>query len=155
MSNKSHWKESYPVSQAEEHRVSRRELAKFACMGVAACACAQGVRRTLLPAPRAADSIPVAREGELAPGESKLFKYPTDDHPAILIRLDDGRHVAYSQSCTHLMCPIHFDAKRDQLVCPCHQGFFNPRDGSVISGPPPRALPSFPVSTKNGMIFVG
>ena len=43
MSKEPEWKENYSVSQPREHQVSRRELAKFACLGVAACTCAAAV----------------------------------------------------------------------------------------------------------------
>lgn len=154
MSNDPHWKEHYPVPQPLEHKVSRREMTKFACLGAVACACAVAVRPTLLPPPKSGERIEVAREDELAPGDSKLFHYPSEQHPAILIRLQDGEYAAYSQSCTHLMCPIHFDGT-DQLVCPCHAGFFNARDGTVLTGPPPRPLPRFPVTLHQGSVFVG
>ena len=155
MSDQPDWKENYPVSQPREHQVSRRELTKFACLGAAACACAAGLRPVLFKTPEGTEPVSVARNDELAPGQSKLFRYPTEQHPAILVRLSDGTLVAYSQSCTHLMCPIHFDAESEQLVCPCHNGYFDPADGSVLAGPPPRALPSFPVTVRDGTIFVG
>jgi len=155
MSNDPAWKENYPVSQSAEHKVSRREMAKFACLGVAACACAAAIRPALLPPPEPGTKVRVAREGELAPGDSKLFRYPSEAHPAILIRLREGHYAAYSQSCTHLMCPVHFNAQKDQLVCPCHEGYFDSRDGSVLAGPPPKPLPRFPVSIEDGSIFVG
>lgn len=155
MNNNSHWKEHHPVAQALEHRVSRREMAKFACLGVAACACAAVARPSLLPPQKTGSQVAIAKEDELAPGGSKLFRYPTEHHPAILIRFLDGSYAAYSQSCTHLMCPVHFDADSDQLVCPCHAGFFNARDGSVLAGPPPHPLPRFPVAIRQGSITIG
>ncbi len=155
MSRKQHWKESFPISQPEEHKVSRREMAKFACLGLAACSCAAAVRPVLFPAPPKGERVKVAHSDELAPGESMLFRYPTEDHPAILVRLPDGEYVAYTQSCTHLMCPIHYDSSSNQLVCPCHAGYFDATNGQVLAGPPPKPLPSYPVSLENGSIFVG
>lgn len=149
------WKESFPVSQPEEHRVSRREMARFACLGLATCAGAAALRPVLLPPPPGAKPIDVATVDELKPGQSKLFRYPTEDHPAILIRSLDGTYAAYSQSCTHLMCPIHFDSTANQLVCPCHAGFFDAANGSVVAGPPPKPLPSYPVSIQDDDIVVG
>jgi Rieske Fe-S protein len=91
---------------------------------------------------------------ELAVGSSKLFRDPKTDAPCILIRLSEELYVAYSQSCTHLMCPVHFDGKKNQLICPCHEGFFNAEDGRVLAGPPPRSLPRFPVEIRDGQIWV-
>lgn len=155
MKNDPAWKENFPVSQPDEHRISRREMTKFACLGLATCAGAAAVRPILLPSPPDAPPVQVATTKELSPGDSKLFHYPTENHPAILIRRMNGSYAAYSQSCTHLMCPIHFDSAANQLVCPCHAGFFDAADGSVVAGPPPKPLPSYPVSIQNEHIVVG
>jgi arsenite oxidase small subunit len=71
----------------------------------------------------------------------KLFAYPTPQDRCILIRTGEAEYVAYSQKCTHLSCAVYFSAKQDRLECPCHQGFFSVKDGSVLQGPPPRPLP--------------
>ncbi len=46
---------------------------------------------------------------------------------------------AYSAVCTHLGCIVDYDATSSQIVCPCHDGHFNPASGGVVSGPPPAA----------------
>ena len=43
---------------------------------------------------------------EIAPGESVRFRYPSEEDPAIAIRLADGALVAYSSVCTHLSCTV-------------------------------------------------
>ena len=48
--------------------------------------------------------------------------------------------VAYSQKCTHLSCAVYYQADRERLFCPCHDGVFNPRTGEPIAGPPQRKL---------------
>ncbi|HEX5316730.1 MAG TPA: Rieske 2Fe-2S domain-containing protein [Candidatus Kapabacteria bacterium] len=50
--------------------------------------------------------------------------------------------------CTHLSCSVYYSAKNDRLECPCHQGFFSVKDGSVLQGPPSRRLPQI-VLTRN------
>jgi len=82
---------------------------------------------------RVAEAIP--------PGGSARFRYPTDDDPAIAIRLADGALVAYSSVCTHLSCTVLWNREEGRIDCPCHDGEFDPRDGSVLAGPPPRPLP--------------
>jgi Rieske Fe-S protein len=57
-----------------------------------------------------------------------------------MIRTNEEEYVAYSQKCTHLSCTVYYSAKNDQLECPCHQGLFSVKDGSVLQGPPPRPL---------------
>ena len=48
-------------------------------------------------------------------------------------------YVAYSQKCTHLSCAVYYAQEQNRLECPCHQGYFSDRDGSVLQGPPQRA----------------
>ena len=79
----------------------------------------------------------------------KLFTYPTPKDHCILIRTGEDQYVAYSQKCTHLSCAVYFSAIEDRLECPCHQGFFSVRDGSVLQGPPPRPLPQITLE-RNG-----
>jgi hypothetical protein len=45
--------------------------------------------------------VPVARE--IAPGESVRFRYPSEEDPAIAIRLADGALVAYSSVCASVL----------------------------------------------------
>lgn len=53
----------------------------------------------------------------------------------------DGRDTvrAISATCTHLGCQVQWNAADKKFKCPCHGGVFA-ADGSVESGPPPRAL---------------
>jgi Rieske Fe-S protein len=46
---------------------------------------------------------------------------------------------ALSATCTHLGCQVRWDAASTRFRCPCHGGVFD-KDGSVVEGPPPRAL---------------
>lgn len=78
----------------------------------------------------------------LAPGEAVAFRYPGEDDRAIAIRLPEGRLVAYSSICTHLACAVLWRAEENHLLCPCHDGVFDPASGEVLAGPPPRPLPS-------------
>jgi Rieske Fe-S protein len=53
---------------------------------------------------------------------------------------DGGQTVrAMSATCTHLGCQVQWDLEAKKFKCPCHGGVYAP-DGSVVSGPPPRAL---------------
>jgi nitrite reductase/ring-hydroxylating ferredoxin subunit len=94
----------------------------------------------------------VARLDEIPVGGSKLFRYPTEADPCILIRLTTDRFAAYNQSCTHLKCPVYF--KSDRLVCPCHEGSFSAEDGRVLAGPPPRPLPRHLIEIRDQEIWV-
>jgi ubiquinol-cytochrome c reductase iron-sulfur subunit len=62
--------------------------------------------------------------------------------------------VAYSKICTHAGCSVGLfgvdnrppDVVR-QLVCPCHQSIFDPRDSArPVGGPATRSLPQLPLA---------
>jgi len=145
----------YPIKQSGEHAVSRRQFATFC--GCAAVALAAGVplKQKLLTPPEAGASLDVAGLDEVRAGEALQFNYPTADHPCLLIRFSEDDFAAYNASCTHLMCPVHYDGESNKLVCPCHHGFFDARNGSPLAGPPRRSLPRYEVNVTDGRIVVG
>lgn len=149
-----YWKSRYPVSQSGEHEVSRRQFAKVACGSALAMGTTWWAKDHIFPPPVATEPKLVCAASDISVGTSKLFRYPTEDHPCILVRLGENAYAAYSQSCTHLMCPLYFQAKTQRLVCPCHEGFFSAEDGRVLAGPPPRALPRYPVEVRDGQVWV-
>lgn len=95
----------------------------------------------------------IAGHDELAIGDSKTFGYPKESDSALLIRLAEDKYRAYNIKCTHLMCPVYWEKEDGRLVCPCHHGFFNVEDGSVIYGPPPRGLPGIELVFKSDGIY--
>ena len=104
----------------------------------------------------------IANNSEVAAGDSLLFLYPSNDRPAVLIHLASGDFVAYDAVCTHLGCQIHFDKepikgwenKKDNLFCACHGAVFDPTNGGVVSGPPPRPMPKIKLEIDtNGDIY--
>ena len=42
---------------------------------------------------------------------------------------------AFSNSCPHLGCKVHWEPREEHFLCPCHQGIFN-AEGIAVSGPP-------------------
>jgi len=91
----------------------------------------------------------VAQAGEIPVGSVKLFQYPGPGEQCIMIRTAQDFWVAYSQKCTHLSCAVFYSRENDRLECPCHQGYFSVKDGSVLQGPPTRPLPRV-VLERNG-----
>jgi len=61
--------------------------------------------------------------------------------------------VVFSNVCTHLGCPIHWDDTRAAFICPCHGGVFG-MNGQVLHGPPPRPLTQVRYRMENGDIYV-
>jgi cytochrome b6-f complex iron-sulfur subunit len=88
---------------------------------------------------------------DLTVGEGRLVRHGTT--PFYVVRLDATRLVAMSAICTHVRCILDYDRERRGFVCPCHDGRFD-LAGNVLSGPPPRALPSYEVSVRAGEVFV-
>lgn len=85
-------------------------------------------------------------------GGEVRFSYPTDNDPAVLLRLDDDLFVAYSTVCTHLACEVLWVSDERDLYCPCHNGHFDPADGAPTSGPPQRPLPEIVLERRGDTI---
>jgi len=78
---------------------------------------------------------------------------PVAGKPTIVINTAQGVK-AYSAICTHLGCIVAWDGSSQTIVCPCHDGRFNPASGSVVSGPPPAPLPALDATIEGDDIFV-
>lgn len=99
------------------------------------------------------EPVPVGDEGSIAPGQAQTVRFGR--YPAIVINTPAKGLVAFSAVCTHFACLVAWDAQAQVLACPCHEGFFDAEDGSVISGPPPTALQPIPVNITDGTILIG
>lgn len=67
---------------------------------------------------------------------------------------DDGQtFIAMSNICTHLGCRARWIPEQEKFFCPCHNGVFD-KDGSVVSGPPPRPLDRFETKVESGVLFI-
>lgn len=69
----------------------------------------------------------------------------------VIVINNNGTFVALSNICTHEGCAVNHNKNSNQLVCPCHSAVFG-IDGSVKSGPAPKALKKFTV-TKDGNVL--
>jgi cytochrome b6-f complex iron-sulfur subunit len=88
---------------------------------------------------------------DLRIGEARLVRHGVT--PFFVVRIDANRLTAISAVCTHVRCILGFDRERGGLVCPCHEGRFD-LAGNVLSGPPPRPLPTYAVSVRAGEVYV-
>jgi Rieske Fe-S protein len=76
-------------------------------------------------------------------------------YPALVIHTPKGLR-AYSAVCTHFACLVTWNPDTERIECPCHDGFFDADDGSVLAGPPPRPLEAIPVyKGADGLITIG
>lgn len=148
--------DDFPIDWEEDQYVSRREFFKFMTLasgGLALGSAALAGWAAIPPRERKFDRALIAKIGEVKVGESLEFSYPRPVDPCILLHLQSGEYVAYSRRCTHLSCPVVFQAEKQRLYCPCHNGAFAADDGHVLQGPPPRPLPQIQLQIENGEIF--
>jgi arsenite oxidase small subunit len=98
----------------------------------------------------------IAQTGEIPVRGSKIFQYPTDVAPCILVRTGETDYVAYSRICTHNSCPVFYHPEENAFLCPCHNGLFSVANGAVLQGPPPRPLPRILLRIRgNDILAVG
>ncbi len=81
----------------------------------------------------------------------KVFRFGAK--PALLVRLPNGDLRAFAAICTHLGCTVEYRSDRQQIWCPCHNGFYN-LHGVNVAGPPPRPLEQYEVAVQDGKIWV-
>jgi Rieske Fe-S protein len=74
----------------------------------------------------------------------------------VWVYTDDGEaFTVYNGQCPHLACSYAFDKERKIFLCPCHHGMFDPKSGTVISGPPPRPLDTLETKVEDdGYLYV-
>jgi menaquinol-cytochrome c reductase iron-sulfur subunit len=94
-------------------------------------------------------------------GETKLVAFENADaekwagitsKSAAWLRRDGAdKFIAFSANCTHLGCPVRWEADAELFMCPCHGGVYY-KDGSVASGPPPKSLVQYEVRVNKGQI---
>ena len=99
------------------------------------------------------EPVLVSSEAELPGGASKIVRFGR--YPALVINTPADGLRAYSAVCTHFACIVKWDPGSGQIACPCHEGYFDPLDGHVLSGPPPSPLMALPVKVVDGQIYVG
>ncbi len=72
----------------------------------------------------------------------------------VYVILNSGSDITvFSDVCTHLSCKVRWLPEQGTFVCPCHDGVFA-RDGTVLSGPPPRPLDRFTTKVENDQLFI-
>lgn len=156
-SKKPLWSEEFSIHAAEDRYVLRRQFTKFLTLtsfGMFVGNAWIWVKSLMASGHGSSlPAMPVANSSDIPPGGVKLFRYPTEKDPCIMVRKADGRLVAYSQKCTHLSCAVYYEKKNNRLECPCHEGYFSIETGRVLQGPPPRPLPRINIVEQNGQVL--
>ncbi len=145
--------------QSDSQPVSRRSFSKFLLSFTFFSTLAGTIIPIigyLLPPPAASAGsggrVMVGTTKDIPIGQGKVV--PVGGKPVMVVNNSDGVH-AFSAICTHLGCITMFDPTRKLIICPCHDGQFNPVTGAVVGGPPPKPLPVIPVSVDGENIYIG
>jgi nitrite reductase/ring-hydroxylating ferredoxin subunit len=149
------WAEDFPIHWEADLYVTRRELTKFLTLGsgllvganVGIAVVGHTAHHGAFPAVRIAAASAIPARG------SRLFRYPTDADPCILVRDESGDLHAYSQTCTHLSCAVVHRPEERALFCPCHHGYFSESEGLPLAGPPTRRLPRILLEIRGDEVF--
>lgn len=96
--------------------------------------------------------VQVGTVNDFPVGQGKVV--PVNDKPVIVVNTAQGGTRAFSAICPHLGCIVEWDQARQFILCPCHDGRFNPLNGAVISGPPPAPLPQLALAVEQDAIYV-
>ena len=144
MSEQPAWRRDFPIDWPNDSDVERRDFVKFLTLTSFAFVigqfwiAAQSWRRNRAEAPAGRR---IASTSDIPVGGSLVFDYPNEHDASVLVRVAEAEFVAFSQKCTHLSCAVIPRPEEGVFHCPCHEGIFDLRTGSVIGGPPPRPLP--------------
>jgi len=163
LSEQPRWRQDFPTDVPVDDALARREFTKFLVLTSGAFVAGQAWIG-LMSLMRQDEALPEKRIGTMADlkdaGGVLEFRYPTDDHPCLLILLPkkEGEArppelVAYGQQCSHLSCAVIPEMESGRLHCPCHHGYFEINEGRPIAGPPRRPLPRIKLVVRDGEIY--
>jgi arsenite oxidase small subunit len=146
----------------EELKLSRRIFLKSSSSGAAVAV--GGASAVLLPgqaqaaAPAVSTSTTlnypkrgVGKAAGLPINQAVAFSYPDASSPCAAIRMGSAVPggvgpnkdiVAYSTMCTHMGCPVTYDAGTKTFKCPCHFSIFDSENsGQMVCGQATEDLP--------------
>ncbi len=105
-------------------------------------------------------SMPRFKEGEFG-GRFEVGRVERFDEGSVTLAREGrfflvrqgGEFTALYQVCTHLGCLLRWDEDNQVYSCPCHGAKFA-KDGTYVSGPPPRSMDRFAVEVVDGRLVV-
>lgn len=105
--------------------------------------------------------VPVGQVNQFALGDTVLVSFVnpsatpwagvTGKTGAWVRRVGDADFIAFVLNCSHMGCPVRWEASTRMFMCPCHGGVYY-EDGAVAAGPPPMALKRFQVRVRDGQV---
>jgi Rieske Fe-S protein len=150
------WRQDFAIDWPEDNFVARRDFAKFLVLTSGAFVAGQAwiAAKSLVRDRRSLPGrVKIAALSQLPRGSVLMFAYPEPHDACLLIRMPDGKLLAYSQKCTHLSCAVVPRLDEGILQCPCHEGVFELATGRNIAGPPPRPLPKITLEIAGDDVF--
>ncbi|MFZ5974951.1 MAG: FAD-dependent oxidoreductase [Bacillota bacterium] len=87
-------------------------------------------------------SIPFGNLNDVPRGEGKIMG--VDSSATAVYRNEKDEVFVYNAHCTHMKCPLTYNAQEKSFDCPCHGSRFG-MDGEVLEGPA-----SKPLETQHG-----
>jgi Rieske Fe-S protein len=150
------WRQDFPIDWPQDEFRSRRDFTKLLGLTSLAFVVGQAWIVGLSLRQQAKGTLPpleIAGVDALPVGASKLFHYPTELDPCLLVRVSADQFVAFGQKCTHLSCPVIPRVAEGLFYCPCHNGSFDLRTGYPVAGPPRRPLPRVRLEVRDRKVF--
>jgi menaquinol-cytochrome c reductase iron-sulfur subunit len=152
--------------KSEESRRNFIVKVSLGISGIAALAITVPVVGALL-APLLGKTVPqwvtVGAVNDFKPGTVTLVTFQNPDPQAFagvtantaawLRKGLNNDFIAFAVNCSHLGCPVRWEENASLFMCPCHGGVYY-HDGSVASGPPPRALSQYKVRIYKGNVQI-
>jgi Rieske Fe-S protein len=93
------------------------------------------------------------KPSDIPPNSGRIV--PFAGKAVLLFRTAAGELKAFGGTCTHLACTVQYRPERSDIWCACHDGVYD-ANGTVVSGPPPRPLPTYVVrESPDGAILLG
>ncbi len=141
------WLTDFPVELEADDSVTRRDLLRFLLLvsGGLAAGNAFVLAKSAAERPAVHRTLEVCGADSLRPGQWRLFNYPDEQTPAMLIRRLSGEYIAFLQKCPHLACPVAYspggDGAPERIACHCHNGRFDIATGKGVAGPPRELRP--------------
>ena len=151
--------QNHNSSEDQETTLSRRRLITY-LLGFSVVATLGGVFTPIIgylwPPKRTSTGgsgrVQIGVSTDFPAGQGKVV--PVNDKPVIVVNTTQGGLKAFSAICTHLGCIVEWDQQRQFILCPCHDGRFNPLNGAVISGPPPAPLAELALTVEDKAVYV-
>jgi len=82
------------------------------------------------------------------------WKVTSEKSTAWVLKKAENEIIAFSPQCPHLGCAVHWVAKKNEFLCPCHASTFS-IEGEVLSGPAQRPLDRFVVKVEGDKLLLG